>query len=83
MHGRLTTHHRKPRSIGGKSEPRNVVRIPERKHAAWHVLFANRTAEEIAHLISETYLDPDFMFIAIRKEDGCDSPFSSSSSQRS
>lgn len=68
----LTTHHRKPRSIGGKSEPRNIVRIPGNKHAAWHLLFANFTPEEIARLITETYLDPDYEFIAIRKEELCE-----------
>jgi hypothetical protein len=73
----LTTHHRKPRSIGGKSEPRNVVRIPGNKHAAWHLLFSNFTPEQIAQLISETYLDPDYEFIAIRKEELCESSRSS------
>ena len=68
MHS-LTIHHRKPRSIGGKSEPRNIIRIPGNKHAAWHLLFSNFQAEEIARLISETYLDPDYTIIAIRKEE--------------
>ena len=84
MRPQLTTHHRKPRSIGGKSEPRNLVRIPGNKHAAWHLLFANFTAEEIARLISQTYLDPDYEFVAIRKEELCESsPLSRGSSSRS
>lgn len=69
----LTRHHRKPRSIGGKSEPRNIVRIPGNKHAAWHTLFANWVPEKIARIISETYLDPDYELIAIRKEELCES----------
>lgn len=73
MQTSMTRHHRKPRSIGGKSEPRNVVRIPGHKHAAWHLLFYNATAEEIARIISDTYLDPDYEFIATRKEELCES----------
>lgn len=68
MRPQLTTHHRKPRSIGGKSEPRNLARIPGNKHAAWHALFSNQTAEEIAATINATFLDPDYEFIAIRRE---------------
>jgi hypothetical protein len=82
--GGLTRHHRKPRSIGGKSEPRNVVQIPGNKHAAWHLLFRNFPAQEIARLITEMYLDPDYEFIAVRKEELCaSSPLLSGSSSRS
>jgi hypothetical protein len=69
----LTRHHRKPRSIGGTGEPRNVVRIPGNKHAAWHILFCNFSAEKIADIINATFLDPDYEFIAIRKEELCES----------
>jgi hypothetical protein len=69
----LTRHHRKPRSIGGTGESRNVVRIPGNRHSAWHLLFQNWTAEQIAETINATYLDPDYEFIAVRKEELCGS----------
>ena len=63
MCDRYTTHHRKPRSIGGTSDPRNLVRISEKKHAAWHLLFRNLEPDEIAYQINRFYLDPDFEFV--------------------
>jgi hypothetical protein len=60
-------HHRKPTSIGGTSEPRNVIRLPAKKHEAWHLLFQNRTAQEIADLINRFYLDPDYELIARKR----------------
>jgi len=63
----LTRHHRKPRSLGGTSEPRNLSRIPPKKHAAWHLLFSNLPAERIAEEINRFYLDPDYRFIPERR----------------
>jgi hypothetical protein len=88
MRPQLTTHHRKPRSIGGKSEPRNLSRLAGNKHSAWHLLFQNWTAEAIAEEINRLYLDPDYEFIAIRKEEAWSSTesrtatFAGSSSSR-
>jgi hypothetical protein len=61
-------HHRKPRSIGGRNEPRNRVLLPCKKHDAWHLLFANFTPERIAEEINRLYLDPDYVIVA-RKRD--------------
>jgi hypothetical protein len=63
-----STHHRKPRSIGGKNDPRNVILLPFAKHEAWHLLFANFTPEQIAEEINRLYLDPDYELIARKKE---------------
>lgn len=62
-----TTHHRKPRSIGGNGEPRNISRIPAKKHEAWHLLFANFHPERIAEEINKHYLDPDYQVIVVRR----------------
>lgn len=67
MKENLTRHHRKPRSIGGTSEPRNISKIPAKKHASWHILFKNLTAEQIAEEINAFYLDPDFFVIVQRR----------------
>jgi hypothetical protein len=64
----LSTHHRKPRSIGGTSEKRNLSHIPYHKHEAWHLLFSNMTAPEIANEANRLYLDPDYELIARKKE---------------
>lgn len=60
-------HHRRPRSIGGKNNQRNISILPRVIHRAWHILFANHTAETICHIINERYLDPDYMFICVKR----------------
>lgn len=55
-------HHRRPRSRGGDSSRRNIVRVPADKHAAWHLLFVNLSPHEIAAQINAVWLDPDFYF---------------------
>lgn len=62
-----TRHHRKPRSLGGTSEPENISHVPAKKHAAWHILFRNLPADQIAEEINRTYLDPDFRFVLERR----------------
>jgi len=37
------------------------------EHAAWHKLFSNKTAHEIADAINKIWLDPDFRFDVICK----------------
>jgi hypothetical protein len=64
----LSTHHRKPQSIGGKDRPRNISQLPQKQHQAWHTCFWNLTAEQIAEEINEKYLDPDFIFVVRRRE---------------
>jgi hypothetical protein len=61
-------HHRKPKSLGGTGEPRNIIWLPTKKHDAFHLLFANKTPQEIADEISTFYLDPDFELVARRKD---------------
>ena len=63
----MTNHHRRPVKLGGSSEPRNLSRVPESKHRAWHMLFGHMNPYNIAMLINEVYLDPDFEFVVQRK----------------
>ena len=60
-------HHRKPRSLGGTSDARNMSEVPISQHAAWHTLFYNLQPVSIAHIINEYYLDPDYEFVVRRK----------------
>ncbi len=64
-----STHHRKPRSLGGHSDERNLSELSTSKHRSWHTLFQNWTPERIAQEISERYLDPDFMMIVVKRGD--------------
>ena len=62
-----STHHRKPRSLGGTSEERNLSELPRSRHAAWHTLFQNWEPIRIAQEINERYLDPDWEVQVWRK----------------
>ena len=61
----MTRHHRKPRSKGGKDCNRNISIVPSNKHEAWHLLFSNKEPHEIAKIINEVWLDPDYHLVAI------------------
>lgn len=62
-----TQHHRKPRSKGGLTTPRNISIISQKRHRAWHILFSNWEPSEIAQAINVLYLDPDWEFVPRRK----------------
>lgn len=62
MDEKLTRHHCRPRSIGGSDHPENISMLSEKKHQAWHTLFANMTAFDIAKEINERYLDRKYVF---------------------
>jgi hypothetical protein len=63
----MTRHHRKPKSLGGGRNKRNISLLPNQKHVAWHVLFSNMPAHKIADEINEKFLDPDFRFVLQRR----------------
>jgi hypothetical protein len=58
-----STHHRKPSSIGGSDETENKIELPNKEHRAWHNLFKNMPAWEIADKINRYFLDLDFEFV--------------------
>lgn len=61
-------HHRCPKSLRGRNEERNISIVPNNKHQAWHLLFANKTPREIVGVINETWGDPNWKFVAVRRE---------------
>ena len=65
----VSLHHRKPRSIGGTEEERNKIILLLKLHRYWHGLFGNWPAARIAQEITERYLDPDYIMVAVRKKD--------------
>lgn len=60
-------HHRKPTSIGGGNDDRNMSHVSASKHQAWHTLFANKNVYEIADIINEKWLDNDYLLTVVRK----------------
>ncbi|MDY0218819.1 MAG: hypothetical protein RBR14_05680 [Candidatus Cloacimonas acidaminovorans] len=62
-------HHRKPRSRGGNESKRNISSVPKHYHRAWHQLFNNASPECIAEMINTIWLDPDYEFIARRRDE--------------
>jgi hypothetical protein len=72
--GGLTRHHRKTKALGGTTEKKNISLLPRKKHRAWHLLFpGDWPPERIAKEINDVFLDPSYQFIAIRKEELCES----------
>lgn len=63
----LHKHHRRPSSIGGTNRDANISLVCRDKHEAWHRLFRNHEADEIARIINETWLDPDYEFVVVKK----------------
>ena len=53
--GRKTKHHRKPRSLGGKTETGNISSVTRREHQSWHTLFSNHSASEILEHFKRFY----------------------------
>lgn len=58
-------HHRKPTSMGGKSNAHNVTTVSAHLHRAYHQLFNNMLPQGVAKLLTETWIDPDFYMVAI------------------
>ena len=71
MH-RKSKHHRKCVSRGGKTTHRNISIVQQHVHESWHNLFENKRPQEIADLINDVWLDPDYMFLCVlrRPTDG-------------
>jgi hypothetical protein len=61
-------HHRKPKSLGGTAEPTNIVRLPHKKHVAFHLLFQNWNVTRIVEELNRFYIDPNYEIIARRKD---------------
>ena len=60
-------HHRKPRSLGGGNDERNISKVNRDKHDAWHLLFKNHPPERIAIIINNVWIDPEYEFVVFRR----------------
>ena len=59
-------HHRKPRCAGGKGNHQNISDVRMLDHAAYHHLFGPGLPEEIAAIINEIWIDPEYELV-VRK----------------
>ena len=62
-------HHRKPKVKGGsgKLNSPNMVEVRVDHHRAYHLLFGTENPTEVARILTETWIDPDWELIARRK----------------
>ena len=63
---KFSKHHRKPRSRGGTNEEKNISYVPTNTHQHYHALFANLMPEEIAKVLNDCWIDPDYRMVAVR-----------------
>ena len=64
----FSKHHRKPRSKGGDNSNENLVLVEHKKHRAYHLLFDNKDPKEVAQILNETWIDPTFKFICVKRK---------------
>jgi hypothetical protein len=67
---RKDRHHRHPKSrrssfMGDIHDKRNISLVDPKLHRAYHLLFQNRTAQEIAKLLTDVWISPDWVMIAV------------------
>lgn len=60
---RNSRHHRKPKKLGGKSEPENISIVPHKLHQAWHTMFGCMKPNEIIDQINRIWIDPNFKLL--------------------
>ena len=64
----MTKHHRIPKSKTPDKRGGAIVSVPSNKHEAYHLLFDNKNPDEIAKILNDTWIDPNWVMIAIKKE---------------
>ena len=60
-------HHRLPKSRGGRDSGQNISVVPVNQHQAWHTMFNNMQAWEIADKINRVWLDPEYELVLVRR----------------
>jgi hypothetical protein len=61
----LNIHHRRPisRCRRNKQSRQNTVEVPAVRHALWHQMFGNMTADEIAYELRHVWLEEGYSVI--------------------
>lgn len=68
LHRHGDKHHRVPQSRGGTNDMRNISRVHPKYHKAFHLLFGNMKAEEIARVLTEVWIDPDKYMVCMPRQ---------------
>ena len=69
QHGQIDRHHRLPQSLGGGSYARNISYVRHDLHVAYHKLFGNSDPHRVAQILNETWIDPDYKLVAVKRCD--------------
>ena len=64
-----STHYKLPQSRGGLHNPDNLVQVNSEKLYAWRTLFKDYTPEQIAEIISRTWI-PNSCQMVVRRTHG-------------
>jgi hypothetical protein len=48
-------HHLTPKRRGGDNEPENILLLGAFRHYAWHILFGQKTLEEVIRLLQRVH----------------------------
>lgn len=59
-----TAHHRKPRSKGGEDTIGNISIVKRKFHEAYHLLFADKSPVEVAKMLTDIWVDPQWEIVA-------------------
>jgi hypothetical protein len=65
---KIERHHRLPQSRGGTNHDDNISFVQRSYHQAFHHLFHNMTAAEIASFLTETWVQKDMYLVAIPRK---------------
>jgi len=58
-------HHRRPKSRNGTDHSDNISMVRPLDHQAYHRLFGNMLPDELAAMLTDVWIDPDFYLVAI------------------
>ena len=63
-------HHRRERQHGGTTRKpvNNIIRVPVKHHVAYNMLFHNRTPDGIAKTLTDIWIDPEYVMIAVPRK---------------
>lgn len=72
----MNWHHRVPkiRNGSGKISSGNMIEVDVLLHRSYHHLFGTKTPEQVAAILTKTWIDQDYELIARRKDDARELP---------
>lgn len=65
----VDVHHRVPLSRNGLDIPSNCSRVRKSHHRAYHQIFGTDSPQKIAEYLTEKWIDPSYVMVAVPKED--------------